>query len=308
MIGNIALYLALRLVALVLPFFPLTFVYWLCDVAGTFAYLCFPIPRRLIERNLSVVMGLPRSDPAVKKAARRCFQTDAKNWIDTLRIGRQTQEELEEALQMEPGGWDRLTEAYDKGNGVVFVGLHLGNYDFVGQAVVMRGFRVTVPVERIKPPQLYDFLTRERRSKGINAVPIEEAPRAMVQALRKREMIAILGDRAVSGTMLPVELFGKTAYLAKAPVALARKTGAELIVGCAVRIPGNRYHGMISPPVPVRRSKNVHEDDQINVQRLAATIEPMIAAHPDQWLMFDDVWPTRDNAAVTMRNPNEAAV
>jgi KDO2-lipid IV(A) lauroyltransferase len=307
MIGNYALYLALRLAALMLPLLPLGLAYRLASLAGSCAYLLFPIPRRHLSRNLSIVMDRPAHSRTVRRAARAVFQNDARNWIDTLRIGRVTLAEIEQTLEIEPGGWERLLAAYEEGKGLILVTLHLGNYDLVGQLIALRGYALTVPVEHMRPPSLYEFLTRERRSQGINAVPVEQAPRALLRAVRSGEMVAIAGDKATAGRRVPVEMFGRIACLPRGPVALARRTGANLVVACGVRAERG-YSGIISAPIPIQRSGNAEADDRENAQRLARVFELILRRYPDQWMMFDNLWSAGGNSAATMMHTEEVTV
>ncbi len=307
MIGNIALYLALRLAGLLLPLLPLRLAYGLASVTGWCAYLLFPIPRRQITRNLSIVLGVPAGSPKVRRAARAAFQNDARNWIDTLRIGRLQLSDIERMVEVEPGGWERLIAAYQEGKGLILVTLHLGNYDLVGQLIALRGYILTVPVEHMRPPALYDFLTRERRSQGLNAVPVEQAPRALLRALHAHEMVAIAGDKTAAGRRVEVEMFGHTAALPNGPVSLARRTSAPVLVACGVRN-GFGYSGIISAPIPMQRTGNADADDPENAQRLARVFEEVIGHFPDQWLMFDNPWRDGSKSIATMMQTEKATV
>jgi KDO2-lipid IV(A) lauroyltransferase len=307
MIGNVALYVALRLVALALPLVPLRLAYMVASAAGQVAYILFPIPRRQLARNLSIVMGMPAGSSPVRRACRSVFTNDARNWVDTLRIGRVKLEDIERALDIEDGGWDHLVAAYEQGRGVILVTLHLGNYDLVGQLIALKGFTVTVPVEHMRPPALFDFLTRERRSQGINAVPVEQAPRALLRGLRNHEVVAIAGDKVAAGRRIGVEMFGRTAQLPRGPVSLARRTGAPLLVACGVRA-GDRYRGIITPPVPMQTTGSPEDDDRTNAQALAGVFQLIVTRYPDQWMMFDNLWPEGAHPAATMVQTEEAAV
>jgi KDO2-lipid IV(A) lauroyltransferase len=307
MIGNIALYLSLRLVALLLPLIPLPVAYRVATFAGYLAYRFFPIPRRQITHNLSIVMGRPETSPEVRRAARTAFENDAKNWIDTLRIGRLTLADIEGALEIEDGGWERIVSAIREGRGVILSTLHLGNYDLVGQLIALRGYKLTVPVERMRPPALYDFLTRERRSQGINAVPVEQAPRALLRAVRSGEIAAIAGDKATAGRRVEVSLFGRPALLPVGPVSLARRTEAPLLVACGVRW-GSGYRGVVSEPVTIQRTDDAGADDRANAQRLADVFEGIVRRFPEQWMMFDNLWAEGTKSAATMMQTEKATV
>jgi KDO2-lipid IV(A) lauroyltransferase len=306
MIGNYALYVALLAARVLLKIVPLRFAYALATGAGACAYLLFPIPRRDICANLAVVTREPASSSRVRSLAREAFITDARNWVDTVRIGSLSDGEILRSVMVD--GWDRLDEAAAQGRGVVLVTLHLGNFDLVGQVLAARGYSLTVPVERIRPARLFSLLTEERRSRGINVVPLEEAPRAMVRALRAGELVGIAGDRGAAGKTVEVEFFGMPAHLPKAAVSLARLTRAPLLVGVGLRSPHGGYRGYVSDEIPMARTENAAEDDRNNTQRVARVLEDVIARNPGQWLMFTPLWRPANGGAATMKHASEAAV
>src|SRR5207248_2380363 len=99
----------LRLASWLIPIMPLRASYALACTAGRLAYFLFPAPRRGIARNLAVTMDRPAGDASVKAAALRAFQNDAKNWVDTLRIGRLTNDQILASVAVD--GWHHLEEA-----------------------------------------------------------------------------------------------------------------------------------------------------------------------------------------------------
>lgn len=306
MIGNYALYLALLASRLLLRVVPLGAAYALAEAAGSLAYRFFPIPRNDIIANLSVVTGEPPNSPRVGSLAREAFITDAKNWVDTLRIGRVTDEEILSMVEVD--NWERLVAASARGRGVIIVMLHLGNFDLVGQVLAARGYRLTVPVERVRPERLFNLLTSERRSRGLNAVPLDQAPREMVRALRAGELVAMAGDRGAGGRPVEVDLFGKPALIPRAAVSLARRTGSPVLVGVGLRREAGRYHGILFEEIPIARTADVAADDRENAQRLARVMEEAITQAPGQWLMFKRLWKRGPGHAATMGHASEAVV
>jgi KDO2-lipid IV(A) lauroyltransferase len=287
--SNTALYLALRAARAVLPVLPLSVAYRLADLAGLLSFLIVHDARRAIRGNLAVVTGQPAGSRLVGRLARDAFANDAKNWVDTLRIHRVTEEELVQAVSVH--GWDRLADAAAADRGVILVTMHLGNYDLVGQLITAKGLKLTIPVERMRPPALFDLLMAERRSKGINVVAIEEAPRAMLRALRSGEVVAVAGDRNISGRTVDVEMFGRTTAIPRGPVSLARRTGAPLLLGVGIRLPSRLFQGFVSEPIEIATTGDAEEDDRANAQRLVREMEGMISRFPGQWLVFTPVWP-----------------
>lgn len=304
--NNTGLYLALRAARAILPIVPLSLAYVLADLAGLISYLAVRRAQHAIRANFAVVTGRPASSRAVGQLARDAFANDAKNWVDTLRIHRVTESEILAAVDVQ--GWDRLVNALAAGKGAILVTMHLGNYDLVGQLIAARGLRLTIPVERMRPDALFELLMAERRSKGINAVPIEEAPRAMLRALRAGEAVAVAGDRNVAGRTVDVEMFGRMTSLPRGPASLARRTGAPLLLGVGVRLPSRLFAGFVSEPITITQTGDADADDRATTQRLAREMEAMIARFPGQWLVFSPVWPdARKEATLTVEQTEVTA-
>ena len=308
MSANLALYYLLRVAAWFVPRVPLRLSYGVATIAGSCAYYLVPRARRAISANLARVLDRPSHGQDVRRAARRAFQNDAKNWVDTLRIGQATREDILRSIDIQ--GWEHLEEAAAAGKGVIVIGMHLGNYDFVGHYVVLRGHDLVIPVERMVPERLFTFLLRLRTSKGIQAVPLDRAPREMLRMLRSGGIVAIMGDRNLAGRGVEAEFFGAPATLPRAPLSLARHSGAPVILAVAARLPSDRFQGYVSALIPLPRSRDVEADEREGARRVAAAMEDVIRGHPDQWLMFTPVW--RDGGSVgrpdTIGQHKEAAV
>ncbi|HZU14117.1 MAG TPA: hypothetical protein VFB58_14850 [Chloroflexota bacterium] len=304
MIGNFALYIALRCASLVFPHVPTRAAYWIADALGSLAYILFPVPRRALLSNLSVVVGLSPRDPALRRLARRAFGNDARNWVDIARsAGLSTAALLRQVDRVE--GWEHVEQAMRQGRGMILVPLHLGNYELVGQILIARGYRLTIPVERLRPARLFTFLMSIRTGKGFRAVPVDHAPRELVKALRAGEIVGIMGDRVSRGKGIRVIMFGRETALPRSAVSLARRTGAPLHVAFGARS-GDGFVGHISDPVPMARSADPQADDRENAQRLADAMQPYIAAFPDQWLAFTPLWAMRPEEAATMERTGAA--
>jgi KDO2-lipid IV(A) lauroyltransferase len=286
---NEVLYLALRITSWLLPYVPLSVAYAMAAAAGRLAYFLVPSARGTICENLSVVFSESPTSRRVRRTALAVFQNDAKNWVDTLRIGQLSREDILDSVAVD--GWHHLEAALSEGKGVILVTLHLGNFDLVGQVLAARGLNVTVPVEHMKPAKLFDFLLHQRISKGITLVPVERAPRAMLQALRLGQVVGVAGDRNMAGRVEWVDFFGKSAPMPRGPASLARHTGAPLLLAIGLRTGSSRYQGIITPPLELCASVDSALAERENTQRLAHAFEPFIKRFVDQWLVFSPIWP-----------------
>lgn len=287
MTRNRALYVVLKVLVAIIPYVPARVLYALASLAGEIGYRTVTSARNGILANLSVVLDATPRDPAVRRAAREAFRTDAKNWVDTLRIARVSAGELERTVTAD--GWAHLQHALTEGRGAVLVTLHLGNFDLVGQLLLARNVKLTIPVERVNPPELFDLLTSSRRSKGIDVVPLERASWAMVRALRRGEPVAIMGDRIIAGREIVVPFFRRPARLPASPAVLARKMGAPVLVAVGIRLQSGRFRGLVEP-VAIQTTQNEEADERENTERIVRVLERIILEHPGQWLAFTPIW------------------
>lgn len=303
---NFALYILLRAAAWVLPRLPLKVAYALACTAGSCSYFLVPAARRGIRGNL-VVAFPDQSSQWQARTARRAFQNDAKNWIDTLRIARLSAQEIEDSVRVE--GWEHLTSALRRKNGVILVTLHVGNFDLVGQIVASRGLRLTVPVERISPPQLFDFLVRQRASRGITILPLERSPRVILRELDNGGVVGIAVDRVITGRTTTVEVFGRETALPRGPASLALHSDASVLLGIGARLPDDHFCGFVTPLYPDGVRVGNWSEPEI-VQSFGRAMEDIVRRFPEQWLAFSPIWDARTprEHPATIERQTEAAV
>jgi KDO2-lipid IV(A) lauroyltransferase len=304
---NILLYTVLRLASRLLQVLPAPAMYGLARLAGVCAFFLVRGAREGITGNLAVALGTSAESKEVRSAARSAFQNDAMNWFDTLRIGRLSLDEVRDMVVVDD--WPLLASALEAGRGVILVTLHLGNFDLVGQALSAQGYRLTVPVERMRPHRLFDFLVKQRTRNGIHLVPVEHASRDLVRALRAGEMVGLAGDRSFAGKTVSVPVFGKTAQLPVGPVSLARRAGCPLLFAVGIRESPGRFRGVVRP-VPIADSGDATADDVRNLESFVTLMEETVRRFPGQWLAFRPFWndDSGEKTAATIGQQKRAAV
>ena len=193
--------------------------------------------------------------------------------------------------------WDRY-RAVMAGHPTVVVSWHLGNFEPFGIYFAVHGLVATLPIEEIRPPELYRFLAARRGgAHGVELVPLSGSRRRLVQRLREGGLVGIIGDRDLSGGGLRLEIFGHPTTFPTGPASLCVVSGARLIVGRCLRIGPERYAAS-GEIVEVERTGNRRADVEALTRRIAAAFEADVAAHPDQWWgAFQPFWPDLRPAA-----------
>ena len=249
------------------------------------------------ERRAMVARHQRRVNPAwgrtrVRQAVQEAFDSYSRYWIESLRLPSLPARTVERGIDVV--GYSHVTAALEQGNGVILALPHLGGWEWGGRWLTDYGHRVTVVVERLDPPELFDWFARLRRDLGMNVVPLgPQAAGAVLGALRDNQIVCLLSDRDISGGGIDVELFGERTTLPAGPATLALRTGAPLLpVGVYFTRRVNGHLGLVRPPVPAERHGKLRDDVARVTQLLAAELEHLIRRAPEQWHLFQPNWPS----------------
>ena len=263
--------------------------YWLADRLGDLGYHCAPGLRANLLANLRQV--LPGAGTAARRvAARRAFRHSARNFYDLVRVRRLPAATLARDVTV-LGSWLPAEAAMAHGTGVIFVFGHLGAFDSVLQLLPLRGYRAIAVTAPAGTGAFHEAVTILRGSRGFC---VEGATlgglRRLTRALRRGEAVVLAADRDFQGAGVPVQFFGRETTLPGGAVRLALATGAAIVV-VICRRHGRRHVLTIEEPLQLCGSGDATADLREGVAALAATLERHIRATPEQWVMFQPVWP-----------------
>ncbi len=248
--------------------------------------------RAMLERHLRRVYGPDLQGPAMTREVRRAFGSYARYWLDSFRLQGKTRTEVLGGMAWE--GVAHIEEARAAGNGVIFVIPHLGGWDWGGAWLAAMGYPVTVVVEALEPPELFEWFAQFRRSLGMEVVGVGPAAgTAVIRALRSNHAVCLLSDRNVGGAGVAVEFFGERTELPAGPATLAIRTGAALLPAAVYFDEHNGGHlGVIRPPLSTERTGRLREDVTAITQRIAYALEKLIRRAPEQWHLMQPNWPS----------------
>jgi lauroyl/myristoyl acyltransferase len=280
-------YLTFKLLALLAPLPSPGFAYWLCDRIGEIAYWLLPRRRKTVLRNLSIVL---RDRPSsIGPLVRETFREGVKYYYDTFRIPALSDADVERLIDVE--GWDNLETALAEGRGAIIFTGHFGSPALVAQILAVRGQPITTVAEPVKPEKLFNLINGARGHHGVSLLPLGPSSfKMLTEVLRRNGVVGIVGDRDLHKNGIRTELFGVETTLPAGPVMLALRSGAALIPAFTVR-KGERFSAFIGEPMKLDRSGNLREDLRVNTRKLAAVLEEAVARRPEQWVVFEPLWP-----------------
>jgi KDO2-lipid IV(A) lauroyltransferase len=248
--------------------------------------------RAVIERHLLRVN--PHWSPSrLRGAVQQAFDSYARYWIESVRLPALPASTVAAGINLD-GYEEHVLGGLDAGRGVILALPHLGGWEWAGRWLGDQGHRTTVVVERVEPPELFDWFQRLRSKLGMTVVPLGPgAGPAILRALGNNEIVCLLSDRDIAGGGVWVDFIGERTTLPAGPATLALRTGAPLVpVGVYFTPRINGHFGLVRPPIPVARRANLRTDVARVTQYLADELEYLIRRAPEQWHMFQPNWPS----------------
>lgn len=289
-------YPLMRLGAALAAALPRRLSYPLARALADLAYLLLAEKRRGARANAARVLGEPPESRRVNALARQMFRSYGLYWADFFALNGALRGRAGEIVRLE--GLERLTDALDLGRGVVFVTAHIGSWDMGGAALAAMGELpdLWAIVEPVTKKQSDFAMTMMREDRGLKVIPLGKAL-AVGRALRRNEIVFVVGERLVGAEGMPVRFFGRETLFPRGAAYWAAKSGAAIVPGFCIRQADGRYIGHIEPALLPDSKDDSEEAVRALTQEIAAVIERYISRYPEQWCMLQPVWVERGEQA-----------
>ncbi len=247
---------------------------------GALALRRMPVERTAVRATLATVTGA--SGVQLDALTRRVFQDFAACFSDLVTTNRLPAERLLDYVT-------RVSESriLEDSVGIVSVTAHVGNWEMAGRLLAGRTRRRT---HVVVAPEAVAGLERWVRRDGEGVRFVARGPVGvgveLVAALRRGEIVALQGDRAI-GTQGDVLLpfFGRPAPFPLGPFILARAAAVPVVAAFCLLEPDDRYAIRLVPPITVARGQEADAACQ-----WVGVLEQIVREHPTQWFNFFDVW------------------
>jgi KDO2-lipid IV(A) lauroyltransferase len=259
--------------------------------------------RMLVARHLRRAVGPELTGRAFDRKVDAMFDSYARYWVESFRLPGTSFETLD--IGMSVDGFEHITDGLEAERGVILALPHLGGWEWAGFWLAqVVGTPVTVVVEPVEPPELFEFFTDFRRELGMQIVPLGPAAGGEVlRALKANHVVCLLCDRDIVGDGIEVDFFGERTTLPAGPAALSLRTGAPLLP-TAVVYEGRRHMAHVRPPMSTQRQGRLRDDVARLTQELAVELEGFIREWPDQWHLQQPNWPSDYDALEAIGKPH----
>jgi len=282
-----------RIGAVLVQHLPAGLVYAGAVIGGEITYLGWTTKRDIAKHNLAIVLGRAQTDIEVARVARKSFRNFAKYLTEIMRFPKIHPADLVRMVQIDPQSFGHLRAARDHGKGLIFVSVHFGNFE-LGGARIAQEIPLTVVADELENQRLMDFLVANREHKNVNILPPAGSARLVLAALKRNEMVGFmmdLGPRTMQLDNVQAEFFGRRTAFPTIAAALARVSGAPIVVAAVKREHDNSFRGVALPPIFVQRTKVAAQDLERATQAVVHLLEGLVRPDPDQWYIFRPMWP-----------------
>jgi Kdo2-lipid IVA lauroyltransferase/acyltransferase len=266
-------------------------------VVGDLFCLLMRETRIAVRKNIAEVSRGRWSKQKVDILTRRTFQNYGQYLLDYMVMhrlrpwnkGRWVEEEV---------GEDYMMGALRSGKGAICITPHLGNWEIGGLLFSFRGGKLnvlTLDERDLNTKSFREEMRRRGEIKNLYIDPKDDSPMAIldaVKALRRNEIVAMLGDRIESQKTMIFNFFGRETPFPIGVAVLAMATGAPVLPVFVVMERNRKYRGIIEAPIyfntPSRENREVVVRQ--GMEKLIQKFEEYIAKYPDQWYNFYSYW------------------
>ena len=209
-------------------------------------------------------------------------------WVDTFRSPFWSTERTLATVVVEHE--ELLRDPLKEGRGCIVALPHAGNWDHAGAYFCATGAPLVTVAEHLKPEKLFQKFLRHREAIGMEVLALDARVIGVLAArLRKGRLVALVADRDLSESGIPVEFCGGKTRMPAGPAILSIQTGAPLITAFVSYSPTG-IHITFAPEIAVPAEGSVSEKAAVMTQEMATRFEIGIKSKTEDWHMLQKVW------------------
>jgi len=172
--------------------------------------------------------------------------------------------------------------------GVLLITGHFGNWEMMARWLAIHGYPLNVVARDARDPAATKLLADTRTGSGANVLYRGNSARAVLQCLKKKEIVGLLPDQNAADVFVP--FFGLPTGTVDGPAVIHLKTGAPLLFSWCVRDSRGGFAIHFEPPVVVTPTGDRAVDVAEVMTLINAHLEARIRLYPTQWLWLHNRW------------------
>ena len=280
----------------ILKFIPWRVALSFGTMMGSLGYALSARYRKVADKNLRLAYGDSKTPAERAELTKRVFQHFSRMaLVECLKAPTLTDDELRKLVVVE--SYAPFDAVLSRGNGMVFICAHLGNWELLARRAAIEGYPVMVIARQSPDPGLNAITDRLREGGGYTVHPRGASVKPILKTLRAGGIVAILPDQKSDDVFVP--FFGEVTGTVAGPAVLAMKTGAAILPSFCPRQPDGTYRMIFKPEIDTHTTGDTAADTERIMTDINQVIEDVIREYPDQWLWLHDRWKIKPPATVS---------
>lgn len=154
----------------------------------------------------------------------------------------------------------------------------------------MAGYSLLIVALPHRSKKVDEFFNVQRETGGERVLPLGNAAKGCLRALKKNELLGLVGDRNFAGRGLVIDFFGKPTVFPAGPAILSLQTKAKILPTFTLRNPDDSFDIIVNKPLEYEISGDNEKDLKEIITRYKEIFEDYIRRYPEQWYMFRRFW------------------
>jgi predicted LPLAT superfamily acyltransferase len=194
-------------------------------------------------------------------------------------------------------GEEYLRQMATEGTGGILVDAHVGNWEIAGQLLERLDTVIHLLMFQAEQEKISGYLAKVLTEKNMRIIPIREDMSHLSEikeALQKKEIIAIMGDRFMEGNKVyNLEFLGSKAFFPAGPFAIAARFNVPLTFVFAMKEKKTHYHFYATPLQRVGKYRSIAERERVTIammEEYVRELEKKVKMYPLQWFNYYQFW------------------
>jgi len=305
-LSYLAVQLGLALSSLAVSLVPRSWLLAFFRAAADLGFHLFHKFRERSKTNLKLALGNELHDREIADVVRATLRNFFRDIVE-LGIAYASQRQRIRA-EIPISGLQHLNAAIAKGQGVIVLSGHLGNFLLLGTRLAAEGLSVNVLINQTHNKKIAELRSRQRDRIGqrtIHARPRKQAFRELIRVLRENEIVIMIADEFRSGSGVYVTFFGRTVLARRGPATLALRTGAAVVPACLVRNPAGELGLVIEAEIELSRTGKIKTDIIQSTVQMTQWLEKTVRSYPGQWNWMTIHWQDGAKAGLAVGTARE---
>jgi Kdo2-lipid IVA lauroyltransferase/acyltransferase len=292
-IGRFFAWIALVACSFIIKFIPGRWLYGFANNLAALGYRLVTKQRKIALESLRIAFGQAKSQEEIERIAKDSFTYMAKSAVELMFMMDRPQL-LKQRIDF--SGKENLDAALAKGNGVILVSAHFGNFPLLLARLSLEGYKssgIMRPMRDLRVEKIFEAKRQKYHVQTIYSQPRNTCVDMTIRFLRNNGLVFIPIDQNFGTAGVFVDFFGQKAATATGPVIFAQRTKAAIIPCFIVRQKDDTHKIFFESQLEIQEESSSSETIVFNIQKLTNIIETYIRKYPAEWGWIHRRWKSK---------------